>query len=181
MRHHFEAEQWLPYPLPTVFAFFANPQNLPPLMPSWQQARIEELRLIAPPAPPEGSPARLGTGVGTTMVLSFRIFPGLPLRLTWHALIPEFAWNDHFCDTQTLGPFSYWRHCHSVRAETREGIEGTLLTDKVEYAFPFGPFGDIANWIGGRAQFRYLFRTRHQQTAKLLPRYAQHLRERLKT
>ena len=178
MRHVFETEQWLPFPLPVVFAFFANPQNLPPLMPPWQKARIEELRLIAPPAPPPGSPARLGTGVGTTMILSFRMIPRLPIRLNWHALIPEFTWNDHFCDTQTAGPFEYWRHCHSVRPDQRDGVEGTTVHDRVEYEFPLGPLGDLANAIAGKAQFRYLFNYRHAQTAKLLPIYAQHLQSR---
>ena len=178
MRHLFEAEQWLPFPLPIVFAFFANPQNLPPLMPAWQRARIEELRLIAPPALPAGSPARLGTGIGTTMILSFRAVPGLPFRLYWHALISEFIWNNHFCDNQTAGPFAYWNHCHSVRAETRNGTEGTVVRDRVEYELPLGPIGDLANLVAGKAQMRYIFRFRHEQAAKLMPRYAQHLASR---
>ena len=172
MRHVFEAEQWLPYPVPVVFAFFANPQNLPPLMPAWQKARIEELQLIAPPAPPPGSPSRLGTGVGTTMRLTFRALPLVPFRLTWYALIPEFAWNDHFCDTQTAGPFHFWYHCHSVREEVRNGVAGALLKDRVEYELPGGPLGDVANLLGGRLQMRYIFGVRHRQTARLLPEFA---------
>ena len=178
MRHLFQADQWLPFPLPVVFAFFANPQNLPPLMPAWQRAKIEELRLIAPPAPPAGSPARLGTGVGTTMILSFRMLPGLPVRMNWHALIPEFEWNDHFCDTQTSGPFHYWRHCHSVHEETRQGIAGTVVNDRVEYELPGWLLGDAMNWAVGRAQFRYLFNVRHAQTAKLMPIFAANLASR---
>ena len=50
MRHTFQAEQWLPYPVELVFAFFVNPQNLPPLMPGWQKARVEEAALVSPPA-----------------------------------------------------------------------------------------------------------------------------------
>ncbi len=178
MRHTFEASQWLPFSLPMVFAFFENPQNMPPLMPAWQQARIEELRLVAPPAPPPGSPARLGTGIGTTMILSFRPVPGLPLRLNWHALIPEFEWNDRFCDAQTAGPFHFWRHCHSVRAEPRNGIEGTVVQDRVEYELPGGPFGDLANILAGRAMLRSLFGLRHRQTEKLMPAYVAHLASR---
>ena len=172
MRHVFEAHQWLPFPVPVVFAFFSNPQNLPPLMPAWQRARIEELRLIAPPPPPPGSPSKLGTGVGTTMVLSFRALPLLPLRLRWLALIPEFAWDDHFCDTQTAGPFTYWRHCHSVRAEIRDAVEGTIVQDHVEYELPGGPLGDLANLVGGRLQMRYIFGVRHRQAAKLMREFA---------
>ncbi len=178
MRHLFEADQWLPFSVPVVFAFFANPQNLPPLMPAWQKARVEELRLIAPPPPPPGSPGRLGTGVGTTMILSFRLLPGLPPRLNWHAVIPEFQWNDHFCDEQTAGPFAYWRHCHSVRAEKRDGVDGTVVQDRVEYEFPLGPFGDLLNAVAGKAQLRTLFSVRHQQAAKRMPLFAQHIASR---
>ena len=178
MRHVFEAEQWLPYPLPVVFAFFANPGNLPPLMPAWQQARIDELNLGAPPAPPPGRPSRLGTGVGTTMVLSFRALPLVPLRLRWHALIPEFQWNDHFCDEQTAGPFHYWRHCHSVRSETQGTVEGTVVKDHVDYELPGGRLGDLANLLGGRLQMRYSFNYRHRQTATLLPAFADKLASR---
>ncbi len=178
MRHVFEADQWLSFPLPVVFAFFANPRNLPPLMPAWQKARIDELNLIAPPAPPPGSPTRLGTGAGTTMRLTFQALPLLPLRLTWLALIPEFEWNDHFCDTQTSGPFHYWRHCHSVREEVRDGTPGTRVHDHVEYKLPGGPLGSLANALGGRAQIRSIFRYRHRQTAALMPAYAAELQAR---
>ena len=172
MRHIFEADQWLPFSLPVVFAFFANPRNLPPLMPVWQHARIEELNLIAPPPPPAGSPTRLGTGVGTTMVLTFRMVPFLALRLRWNALIPEFEWNDHFCDTQTAGPFHFWRHCHSVCEEVRNGVTGTRVHDRVEYALPGGPLGDLANLLGGRLQMRYIFGVRHRRAAKLVAEFA---------
>ena len=173
MRHIFEAEQWLPFPRELVFAFFANPQNLPPLMPAWQKARVEEVFFVAPPPAPPGSPARIATGAGTTMALSFRAVPGLPFRIRWHALIPEFTWNDHFCDEQTAGPFHYWRHCHSVRPDLREGVNGTIVRDRVEYELPGGPLGDLANVLGGRLQMRYIFNTRHRMTAKLMPLYAE--------
>ena len=173
MRHFFETEQWLPFPLPLVFAFFANPQNLPRLMPAWQKASIEEVIFVAPPPPPPDSPARVATGAGTTIILSFRPVPYLPLRINWHALIPEFVWNDHFCDVQTAGPFSFWRHCHSARAEIRGDTEGTVVHDRVEYELPGGSLGDLANALAGRLQMRYIFGTRHRMTANLMPQFAE--------
>ena len=107
------------------------------------------------------------------MVLSFRALPGLPFRIRWNALIPEFVWNDHFCDEQTSGPFHYWRHCHSVRADRRGEVNGTVVHDHVEYELPGGPLGDLANLVGGRLQMRYIFNARHRTTAKLMPLYAQ--------
>ncbi|SDF47840.1 SRPBCC family protein [Terriglobus roseus] len=169
MVHILESEQWLPFSVPMVFAFLANPQNLPPLMPAWQQARIEELRLIAPPAPPAGSPSRLGTGVGTTMILSFRMLPGLPMRMNWHAAISEFEWNDHFVDRQTAGPFAFWRHRHSVKEEMRDGVPGTLAKDRVEYKLPLGPVGDLLHTITVRAQMERIFAYRKKRMAELMP------------
>jgi ligand-binding SRPBCC domain-containing protein len=173
MRHLFEAEQWLPYPLEPVFAFFANPQNLPRLMPDWQKARIEEAVYTAPPPRPAGAAASVrsvAAGAGSRMTISFRPFPYSPFRVPWEAEIAEFAWNDHFCDTQLRGPFAYWRHCHRLKAEQRAGQEGTLLRDELEYELPLGPLGELAHTVAVRGQIRKIFAFRHQRTAELLAR-----------
>ena len=171
MRHTFESEQWLPYPPELVFAFFANPENLPRLMPAWQKARIEEASFRPPPPrPPSAIPQRgIAAGAGTRLTLSFRAFPLSPIRIPWHAEISEFAWNDHFCDIQLTGPFKYWKHCHHIRPEARATQPGTLLHDHVEYELPFGPLGDLGNLVLARRQLASTFRYRHQRTAELLP------------
>ena len=171
MHHRYETEQWLPYPVEAVFAFFASPTNLPPLMPTWQQARIEEATLQAPPPAPDRAYKTSAAGAGTAMIIRFRAIPKFPLRLNWHARITEFAWNDHFCDVQDRGPFAYWKHCHHITAESRDGVAGSLLKDDLEYAFPGGPLGDLANALGGGAQIRSIFAYRQQQTEKLLPKF----------
>ena len=171
MRHTFETRQWLPLPLDRVFLFFTDPRNLPPLMPRWQRARIEEATLVPPPPRPPSaipvSPQAVIAGAGTRMTISFRAFPFSPIRVPWDAEITEFTWNDHFCDTQHRGPFRYWLHCHHLAEETRNGTPGTLLTDHLTYEFPLGPLGDLANALGGRKQIESIFRYRHQTTAKL--------------
>ncbi len=177
MRHTLHSEQWLPWSPPAVFAFFATPLNLPPLMPPWQGARIEEAILQPPPPSPSESPRNIvAAGAGTRLILSFRAFPRSPLRLNWHARIAEFEWNHHFCDVQDRGPFKHWRHCHHIEPQTKDGVEGTLLTDDLEYELPLGPLGDLANKLAVRKQLESIFAFRHQQTLKLLPRFVQHLR-----
>ena len=166
MPHTFHSEQWLPHPLEQVFAFFANPQNLPRLMPPWQKARIEEATIV-PPQPPQRS---IAAGAGTRLTLSFRPFPYSPIRVPWEAEITHFIWNDRFCDTQLRGPFAYWHHCHSVVAETRDNIPGTLLHDVVEYTLPLGPLGEITNTLVIARQLRSTFAYRHQRTLELLAR-----------
>ena len=168
MRHHLTMQQWVPFPIEQVFSFFANPANLPPLMPAWQEARIDTAEIVAPAS--SVSPPRVGVaaGEGTRMTISFRPAPLLPLRMQWDARIAAFAWDNHFCDEQLSGPFAYWLHCHRVHSEVRESVPGTLVTDDVTYAMKFGPLGDLANLLGGEAQMRSLFRYRQRQLPKLL-------------
>lgn len=178
MRHILESEQWLPFPVPLVFAFLANPNNLTRLMPAWQQSRIEELQLKAPAPAPAGSPAKLGAGADSTMILSFRAIPKLPMRLYWHARITSFEWNDHFCDEQTAGPFAAWKHCHRVKEETRDGVVGTRITDRVEYALPFGPLGELLHAVIGKWKLQRLFEDRHRSMERLMPQFAEFLAKR---
>jgi len=178
MHHIYRAEQWLPFPVDLVFSFFANPGNLPRLMPAWQKARIEKAVYAAPPARLGGATGLLlqGTvaGVGTRMTISFRPFPFSPVRVPWDAEITEFVWNEHFCDVQHRGPFSYWRHCHRLTAVSRLGgtgtrSDGTLLRDEVEYALPLGKLGELANELFVAQQMKSIFAHRQARTATLLP------------
>ncbi len=166
MRQHFRTEQSLPYPIAQVFAFFADPENLPRLMPAWQRARIESAALVPPPPPPTAFPGSdlIRAGSGSRMTLTIRPFPFSPIRLPWDALIEDFRWLEGFCDVQTRGPFTYWRHCHTVTPTA----DGTLLTDSVEYELPLGPLGTFANWIFVRHQLAATFRFRQQRTLELL-------------
>src|SRR5271156_4669843 len=100
MRYKFQTGQWLPYSREKVFRFFADPANLPPLMPKWQRARIERAQYVAP-----AGTSGVVAGAGSMMTISFRPIPSLPLRLEWDACIAEFRWNEYFCDEQRCGPF----------------------------------------------------------------------------
>jgi ligand-binding SRPBCC domain-containing protein len=170
MLHTFIAEQWLPYPHELVFAFFSNPENLPRLMPRWQQARIEEATFAPVPPRPEGAPRYPGTaaGDGTRLLLSFRPFPYAPIRIPWEARIENFRWNEGFCDIQLDGPFKSWRHCHTVAAATQNDIPGTTLRDEVTYELPLGPISGLANKLVARHGIAYTFRFRQRRTVELL-------------
>ena len=130
MVQRFETDQWVPFPVELVFAFFANPSNLPHLTPPDQKARIEDLRLQPPPPRPlVADPARrfrsIAAGEGSEILISFRPVRWIPQRVSWLARIVEFEWNSHFVDEQVRGPFKEFRHRHAVRAEIRDGVEGT--------------------------------------------------------
>jgi ligand-binding SRPBCC domain-containing protein len=165
MRHHFQAEQWVPFPKESVFAFFANPANLPQLMPAWQKTRIDRIHLVPPP----GLSTGIAAGEGSSITISFRPVPFLPLRLAWVADIAEFQLNEFFCDEQQKGPFHSFRHCHRLRTEERASVAGTLITDAVDYELPLGVLGDLVNGLGVRRQIRSLFAHRQRTLLKLLP------------
>jgi ligand-binding SRPBCC domain-containing protein len=179
MRFKFHSEQLLPYSPEIVFAFFANPENLPRLMPNWQCARIEEATIKAPP--PRPATARLigsvAAGAGTRLTMSFRPFPYAPFRLPWEAEIAEFVWNDHFCDHQLRGPFAYWNHCHAIVPQTSTDASGvarpgSLLQDAVEYEVPFGMLGRIARRLFIKRQLEATFAYRKHRAAALLLKMA---------
>ena len=182
MRYRFHSEQWLPYPVEEVFAFFANPENLPRLMPSWQDARIEQAIFAPPPPRPlSGGPGihAAVAGPGSCVTLGFRPFPHSPFRLSWEAEISEFQWNHHFCDIQLRGPFVYWRHCHTVVSEVgfdlaANAVAGTILRDEVEYEVPFGTLGRFAHRLFLSRQLGRTFAYRQARTLTLLAPAAHH-------
>jgi ligand-binding SRPBCC domain-containing protein len=150
MKQRFETSQWVPFRFEVVFAFFANPNNLPRLMPEGAQTRIEELRIM-PAAPRDAntvgarSQLAIAAGVGSEIPLSFRPAPWLPFRLHWLAQISEFRWNSHFCDYQVRGPFAQFHHCHRFQAAMQSGAWGTTITDEIEYALPLGVLGGLGS------------------------------------
>ena len=165
MSTHLEFEQWVPYPLEHVFAFFSNPENLPRIMPASSGTKLVALNRV--PAPP-GTLSDKAAGVGSTIVTSFLIFPFLPVRAQWIARITEFEWHHHFADVQDKGPFKSWHHRHEFRAESREGIEGTLVRDVIDYEVGFGVLGDLANAWFVRRQMERTFAQRQKTLPALL-------------
>jgi ligand-binding SRPBCC domain-containing protein len=149
MTRRFESSDWVPHPVELVFAFFATPSNLPHLMPPEAQARVEDVRLQPPPPRPVApDPARrfksVAAGTGSEILFSFYPIKWLPQRVSWTSRIVDFEWNSHFTDEQVRGPFAVFRHRHGIETEMRDGIEGTSVTDTIEYALPGGVFGNVA-------------------------------------
>jgi ligand-binding SRPBCC domain-containing protein len=175
--------QWTAFPVELVFAFFANPGNLPHLMPKWQQARIESSRLLAPPPRPVAPEPALryqspAAGEGSEMVISFRPIQRLPFRIGWQARITEFVWNSHFWDEQLKGPFRSWKHRHGIVAEARDGVIGTLISDEVEYSLPGGVLGSALDAIFIRRQMEATFLYRQQRVEEILPVVARQAKRR---
>jgi ligand-binding SRPBCC domain-containing protein len=172
MTQRFETRQWVPFPVELVFAFFANPNNLPHLMPPRQKTRIEDARLQPPPPRPVAQdPARrflsVAAGVGTEIIISFLPIAWVPKRMSWMGHITEFVWNSHFCDEQIRGPFTRFQHRHVIQAQFRESIEGTLVTDEIEFALPYGVIGQLGGLMV-RRELKHAFAHRQNRLPEIL-------------
>jgi ligand-binding SRPBCC domain-containing protein len=172
MTQRFETSQWVPYPVELVFAFFANPSNLPHVMPPLLETRVEDLRIEPPPPRPVAPDAArrflsVAAGVGSEILISFFPIPWVPRRVSWLTRITEFEWNSHFSDAQVRGPFTSFHHRHGIQTEFRDGLEGTRVSDAVEYALPYGLFGRIAGVLVQRRMQR-TFKYRHKRLPEIL-------------
>lgn len=163
-------EQWIPVPLPRVFGFFSDPRNLPRLMPPELAAEIQRIERVPSPGAEDAGGDPVPAGVGTRITLSVRLVPPLPLRTTWVARIVEFEAGRHFADVQEKGPFRRFRHRHGFEAAARDGVDGTIVRDDLEYDVGFGSPGDlVARWfVAGR--LRQTFEERQRRLEDLLGR-----------
>lgn len=144
----FTAEQSIPLPRATVFAFFSNPRNLEPITPPWLNFRIVGQSTAA-------------IEEGTELTYRLRIH-GLPL--TWRSRIEEWRAGEAFVDVQLKGPYAKWHHTHTFHDRGPD----TLIRDRVLYRLPLGRLGD---WIGGRfvaSDVQKIFEYRAARTAELL-------------
>ena len=168
MKHRLEFEQWVPFPLERVFAFFCNPENLPRIMPAASSTRLIALNRMPPPRTPSGRTSEKAAGVGSTILTSLRVFPLLPLRRRWAARITEFEWDRYFADVQDEGPFKSWHHRHEFASAWKSGTEGTTIRDVIDYDVGFGLAGTFANAYFVRRQMKSTFVQRQQTLPQLL-------------
>lgn len=171
MSRHFQSEQWVPAPVERVFAFFADPHNLPRIMPPGLGTKLVKLNLV-PPRFPAGQvpPGTLRmAGAGTEMTVAFRVIPYVPVHERWVVNINEFSLNRFFQDVQKQGPFRRWQHTHGFERVVQNGIDGTLIHDEVEYEVGFGAVGRGLELVVFQQMFRSTFNYRKRALEKIFP------------
>lgn len=131
-----ESRVWIGRPRPDVFAFFADPRNLPRVTPPSLGLRV----LSAPPT----------LGAGAVLDLSLRWLGG---RMTWRSYIREYDPPYRFVDVQVRGPYARWEHRHRFLDD--EGA--TLVEDRVTYRLPLGPLGRLAHALVVGRQLRAMW------------------------
>lgn len=146
-------------PLEGVWDFHSRIEGLETLTPDWMHMVVEDVR------GPDGDPDPGVLETGSVAVTSVRPFDVGP-RQGWTSEIVERERDERsarFVDEMTDGPFAEWEHTHLFYAAG----EGTIVCDRVEYAFPGGGVGRAVSplaWVGFEPMFLY----RHRKTRDVL-------------
>ena len=110
----------MPLSVEDAFAFYGERQPRA-ITPPWLRFRILD--------------PRPGRAVGRRAP---RVLAGpAPLPVRWTTEIDIWEPPHRFVDFQVRGPYRIWEHTHTF--EPVEG--GTLMTDRIRYAIPYGPLG----------------------------------------
>lgn len=109
----------------------------------------------------------MAAGTGSEILVSFYPIRFVRKRVSWLTRITEFEWNSYFCDEQVHGPFNHFHHRHGVEAETRDGVEGTTVSDGVEFELPLGPIATPAAGMV-RGNFKQMFAFRQKKLPEIL-------------
>lgn len=160
----YSTEHWVAAPVDEVFAFFADPENLPRLSPPELDVRLLGVEL-APPGyvPPQYAARRERfAGAGSRVRVRFRP-PEFSIPLAHAAEITEFAWGEHFRDRTSHWPLLRWDHRHEFLPLRRCGVEGTLVRDVVRYALGPGLLGALFHRLFARRAVVEMFT--HRQRA----------------
>jgi ligand-binding SRPBCC domain-containing protein len=136
-----EQAQDLPITREEAWAFFSDARNLKEITPAGLGFEMVS-----------GGDAPVHKG----QIIAYRVRVLRLVKLKWETEIVEIEEGVSFVDVQRAGPFKYWRHRHAF-----EEVEcGVRMTDRVEYAVGWGPFGWLARKLFVRRQLEQVFADR---------------------
>lgn len=140
----------MPVPVEELYDWHLRPGAFERLAPPWERAEV--LGRTGPVA--DGAVVTLKVPVG-------------PASVRWVSRHHDVHRPAGFVDEQLSGPFASWVHSH--RMELAPG--GSVLTDDIAYALPFGPLGAIGG-AGVRRKLDRVFAYRHRITRDDLAAHA---------
>jgi ligand-binding SRPBCC domain-containing protein len=144
-----ERTQTVPLPLAETFRFFSDPRNLERLTPKFLKFKF----LSKPPAV---------MVPGSSIDYQIQLY-GVPVH--WRTRIEIVEAPKRFVDVQEKGPYALWRHSHSFEDL---GAGRTEMKDRVEYAIPFGPLGEVAYYLFVRRSLEEIFDFRSHELSTIL-------------
>jgi hypothetical protein len=147
--HILEREQRVGLPLARAFEFYADALNLEAITPPWLGFEV-------------ATPSAVEMHAGT--LLDYRLkLHRVPVR--WRTRIEVWEPPRRFIDVQLNGPYSLWEHTHEFEAA---GAHATVIRDRVRYALPLGPLGELAHRLFVRRDVERIFDYRREAVAARL-------------
>ena len=147
-----ERRQQLAVPVARAFEFYAQARNLEAITPPW-----------------------LGFAVTTQGVIEMRAGAVIDYRLSLHRVPVRWrtrieAWEPptRFVDVQVRGPYALWEHTHTFEPA---GEDGVVIGDRVRYALPLGPLGELAHGLFVRRDLERIFEFREHAVAGLIDQH----------
>jgi ligand-binding SRPBCC domain-containing protein len=124
--HVLEREQRVELSPAHAFEFYGDALNLEAITPPWLGFEVT-------------TPAPVDMRAGT--LLDYRLkLHRVPVR--WRTRIEVWDPPLRFVDVQLSGPYSLWEHTHEFEPA---GVDATVIRDRVRYALPLGPLGELAH------------------------------------
>lgn len=148
MLYRLARRQFLPAPIERVWPYFATPANLNEMTPPDM-----DFQIVAGGEPPMYA--------GQLIEYRVRFLPFV--RSLWLTEIAHVVEGRYFVDEQRLGPYRFWYHEHLF--EPAEG--GVWMTDRVTYALPFGPLGDLVHAVWVRRKLEHIFDFRRRKMTEI--------------
>ncbi len=99
---------------------------------------------------------------GTAIDYQIRLY-GVPVH--WRTRIEIVEPPTKFVDVQEKGPYALWRHSHMFKSV---GGGATEMKDRVEYAMPLGPLGEIAYYLFVARSLEQIFRVTESASSRRL-------------
>lgn len=143
----------VPVPVASLFGWHARPGAFIRLSPPWDVPRVLEQ----------------SGGIRDGDTVTLRVHTG-PLPTTWRLRHRDYVENRQFVDELLEGPFTSWRHTHAF---TADGTTHSVLEDRIEYALPMGPVGDLVAGGFAESTLDRVFAYRHALTLADLARHAE--------
>ena len=148
--HTLKKKQFLPITIEESWEFFSNPMNL---------------KVITPPSLGLDITSEYSGEIYEGLILTYNVNPFPGYTTEWVTEITHLERNRYFIDEQRIGPYKLWHHQHFFRPEK----DGITAEDLIHYCVPFGPLGDLLNYIYISKNLDNIFDYRYKVLDELFP------------
>jgi ligand-binding SRPBCC domain-containing protein len=147
--HILERTQRLAVSRERAFELYSEARNLERITPPWLGFRVT-------------TPGAIEMHEGTLIEYRLKLH-GVPVR--WRTRIAAWQPPLRFVDVQLRGPYALWEHTHTFERVDERSVE---IGDRVRYALPLGPLGEIAHAAFVERDLRKIFDYRTRAVADWL-------------